>query len=201
MPYRPSLLIVLDGWGIAPDDPGNAIRAANTLEMNRLLSSYPHATLKTSGRDVGLPDGQMGNSEVGHLNLGAGFVVYQWITRIDAAIEDSSFFGNPAFNWASGRSGATGSALHLVGLIGDGGVHASQEHLLALLQLAHDQDVKRVFVHAIMDGRDTPPHSGLGFMTNLLDSMKQIGTGTVASISGRYYAMDRDRRWDRTKED
>jgi len=200
MPYRPALLIVLDGWGIGPDDPGNAVIAANTPEMDRLLATYPSASLRTSGRDVGLPDGQMGNSEVGHLNLGAGFIVYQSITRIDAAIEDGLFFANTAFNQAIERARSKGRRLHLIGLIGNGGVHASQEHLLALLKLARDRGLQRVYIHAIMDGRDTPPHSGLGFMNELTDSMKDIGVGRVASISGRYYAMDRDRRWERTKK-
>ena len=200
MPYRPVLLIVLDGWGNGPVDPGNAVLAANTPEMDRLLATYPSASLRCSGRDVGLPTGQMGNSEVGHLNLGAGFIVYQSITRIDAAIEDGSFSANPAFHGAIDHARDTGHALHLIGLIGDGGVHASQEHLLALLRLARDQDVQQVYVHAIMDGRDTPPHSGLGFMNDLLESMREIGVGRVATISGRYYAMDRDRRWERTKK-
>ena len=200
MPYRPVMLIVLDGWGIGPDDPGNAVKAADTPTMDRLLSSYPNSSLKCSGRDVGLPDGQMGNSEVGHLNLGAGFVVYQWITRIDAAIEDGSFFDNATFLDAINHAKSHNSALHLMGLIGNGGVHASQEHLVALLRLAHKHDVPRVFIHAFMDGRDTPPHSGHDFMQELLTSMADIGSGRIASISGRYYAMDRDRRWERTEK-
>lgn len=200
MPNRPVVLIVLDGWGIAPKDPGNAILAANTPTMDRLQATYPTSSLRCSGRDVGLPDGQMGNSEVGHLNLGAGYVVYQWISRIDASIEDGEFYANPAFAAAIDHIASTDGALHLLGLIGDGGVHASQKHLLALLKLAHDKGVERVFVHAFMDGRDTPPHSGIGFMQDLLESISDIGTGKIASISGRYFAMDRDRRWDRTKK-
>jgi len=200
MPYRPVLLIVLDGWGNGPAGPGNAVQAADTPEMDRLLGSYPNATLRCSGRDVGLPEGQMGNSEVGHLNLGAGRIVYQWITRIDAAIEDGSFFQNQTFLEAIDHANASNHALHLMGLIGAGGVHASQEHLLALLRLTHDRGISRVFVHAFMDGRDTPPHSGLGFMTELTQAMREIGVGQIASISGRYYAMDRDRRWDRTEK-
>ncbi len=199
MPYRPVVLVVLDGWGIGPDDPGNAVLAANTPTMDRLQSSYPTSSLLCSGRDVGLPKGQMGNSEVGHLNLGAGFVVYQWITRIDAAIEDGSFFQKQAFASAIDHVRGTGGALHLLGLLGNGGVHASQDHLLALLRLARDHHVERVFVHGFMDGRDTPPNSGLGFLKDLLESMSRIGTGRMASLSGRYYAMDRDRRWERTK--
>ena len=200
MSYRPVMLIVLDGWGIGPDDPGNAVKAADTPTMDRLLSSYPNSSLLCSGRDVGLPAGQMGNSEVGHLNLGAGFVVYQWITRIDASIEDGTFFKNQAFLDAIDHAKTNGGALHLMGLIGTGGVHASQEHLVALLRLAHQHDAPRVFIHAFMDGRDTPPHSGHDFMRELLTSMSEIGTGRIASISGRYYAMDRDRRWERTKK-
>ncbi len=200
MPYRPVMLMVLDGWGIGPNDPGNAILAADTPTMDRLLSSYPNSSLRCSGRDVGLPEGQMGNSEVGHLNLGAGFVVFQWITRIDAAIEDGTFFENKALLDAIEHAKTCGSALHLVGLIGSGGVHASQEHLIALLRLAHTHQVPRVFIHAFMDGRDTPPHSGHEYMQKLLASMADIGTGRVASISGRYYAMDRDRRWERTEK-
>ncbi len=200
MPYRPTVLMVLDGWGNGPDDPGNAVRAADTPTMDRLLASYPHSSLHASGRDVGLPEGQMGNSEVGHLNLGAGYVVYQWITRIDAAIEDGSFFENHGFLKAIDHTKQTGGSLHLMGLLGNGGVHASQEHLVALLKLAQAQRVDRVFVHVFTDGRDTPPHSGLEFMNELLDSMKEIGTGRIATISGRYYAMDRDRRWERTEK-
>lgn len=200
MPYRPVVLIVLDGWGIGPDDPGNAVHAADTPTMDRLQLNYPTSSLLCSGRDVGLPAGQMGNSEVGHLNLGAGFVVYQWITRIDASIEDRSFFQTPAFSSAFDHVRQTGGALHILGLLGNGGVHASQDHLVALLQLAHDRNVERVFVHGFMDGRDTPPHSGLGFLNELLGSMASIGTGQIASISGRYYAMDRDQRWERTKK-
>ncbi len=199
MPYRPVLLIVLDGWGIGPDDPGNAVLAADTPTMDRLQFTYPTSSLHCSGRDVGLPVGQMGNSEVGHLNLGAGFVVHQSITRIDASIEDGSFFQNKAFETAIKQVHENGGALHLLGLLGDGGVHASQEHLLALLRLAHDRKFDNVFIHGFMDGRDTPPHSGLGFLKDLTEAMATIGTGKIASVSGRYYAMDRDRRWERTK--
>ncbi len=200
MAYRPAVLIVLDGWGNGPDDPGNAVRAADTQTMDRLQASYPTSFLRASGRDVGLPEGQMGNSEVGHLNLGAGFVVYQWITRIDAAIEDGSFFENAAFASAIDHVKETGGALHLMGLLGTGGVHASQEHLIALLKLAHEKNVQKVIVHVFTDGRDTPPHSGLDYMKHLIASMADIGVGEIASVSGRYYAMDRDRRWERTKK-
>ena len=193
------VLVILDGWAIGPDYPGNAILAASTPVMDRLQASYPMTTLRCSGRDVGLPDGQMGNSEVGHLNLGAGRIVYQLITRIDLAIEDGSFFENPALLAAVERASQPGRTLHLLGLIGDGGVHSHQRHLEALLELAARRRLERVAVHAFTDGRDTEPTSGLEFMRRLLARMEELGTGYVASISGRYYAMDRDKRWDRTR--
>lgn len=200
MNYRPVVLTVLDGWGIGPNGPGNAILAAHTPTMDRLQAQYPWTQLNCSGRDVGLPTGQMGNSEVGHLNLGAGFVVYQWITRIDAAIEDGPFFENPVLLAAVDQAKERGTSLHLMGLIGNGGVHAYQEHLIALLDLAHRRGLRKVYIHAFMDGRDTPPTSGLGFMTDLLADIDRIGVGRVATVSGRYYAMDRDRRWERTRK-
>lgn len=193
------VLVILDGWAIGPDYPGNAILAASTPVMDRLQTSYPMTTLRCSGRDVGLPDGQMGNSEVGHLNLGAGRIVYQLITRIDLAIEDGSFFENPALLAAVERASQPGRTLHLLGLLGDGGVHSHQRHLEALLELAARRRLERVAVHAFTDGRDTEPTSGLEFMRRLLARMEELSTGYVASISGRYYAMDRDRRWDRTR--
>ncbi len=192
-------LVVLDGWAIGPDYPGNAIRAAHTPVMDRLQASYPMTTLRCWGRDVGLPDDQMGNSEVGHLNLGAGRIVYQLITRIDLAIEDGSFFENAALLRAVERAREPGRTLHLMGLIGDGGVHSHQRHLIALLELAARHRVPRVAVHAFTDGRDTSPTSGLGHTQELLDAMERLGVGFVASVSGRYYAMDRDKRWERTK--
>jgi 2,3-bisphosphoglycerate-independent phosphoglycerate mutase len=196
---RPVVLIILDGWGIGRDEPGNAVLAANTPVMDGLLASYPATSLLTSGLAVGLPDGQMGNSEVGHLNIGAGFVVYQWITRVDKAIEDGEFFANPAFNAAIERCLSSGSKLHLMGLVGDGGVHAHSRHLFALLELAKRRGLDRVVIHAITDGRDTSPTSGLGFLSELEAEMRRIGVGRVATVSGRYYAMDRDKRWERTK--
>ncbi|HLI51719.1 MAG TPA: 2,3-bisphosphoglycerate-independent phosphoglycerate mutase, partial [Thermomicrobiaceae bacterium] len=200
MTLRPVVLCILDGWGDGPSFPGNAIEAADTPTMDRLRAAYPLTQLKCSGRDVGLPDGQMGNSEVGHLNLGAGYVVNQWITRIDLAIEDGSFFTNPVLLATMGQAKTRGSALHLMGLVSDGGVHSHQRHLTALLRMAHDQQIERVFVHVFTDGRDTPPESGIRFVRALLDDMSEIGAGKVASVSGRYYAMDRDKRWDRTKK-
>jgi 2,3-bisphosphoglycerate-independent phosphoglycerate mutase len=195
---RPVVLVILDGWGIGRDEPGNAVLAARTPTIDRLLAKYPHATLRCSGEDVGLPAGQMGNSEVGHLNLGAGFIVYQWITRIDRAIADGSFFGNPALIAAVDGCRERGSTLHLMGLIGDGGVHAHSRHLVALLELAKGRELERLAVHAFTDGRDTSPTSGLGFVDEIERQLALLGVGRIATVSGRYYAMDRDRRWERT---
>jgi 2,3-bisphosphoglycerate-independent phosphoglycerate mutase len=195
---RPVALVILDGWGLAPPAPDNAVALAHTPVFDRALSEYPHATLRTSGRDVGLPAGQMGNSEVGHLNLGAGFVVEQDLVRVTGAIEDGTFYDNPALVAACAHARARGSALHLAGLVGEGGVHAYSAHLTALLELAGRQGLKCVFVHAFTDGRDTAPDSGLGYLAALLATMRRLGVGVVATVSGRYYAMDRDRRWDRT---
>jgi 2,3-bisphosphoglycerate-independent phosphoglycerate mutase len=196
---RPVALIILDGWGIGRPEPGNAILNAKTPTMDRLWLTAPHATLRCSGIDVGLPAGQMGNSEVGHLNLGAGFVVYQWITRIDQEIENGQFFKNDVLNDAMNRCLKKKSALHLLGLIGNGGVHAHTRHLLALLKLAHERGLKEVRIHAFTDGRDTSPHSGLEFAQEIESAAKDIGVGRIATVSGRYYAMDRDHRWERTK--
>jgi 2,3-bisphosphoglycerate-independent phosphoglycerate mutase len=196
---RPVVLVILDGWGIGRDEPGNAVRAAQTPTMDRLLATYPHATLRCSGEDVRLPPGQMGNSEVGHLNLGAGFVVYQWISRIDRAIRDGSFFENPALVGAIEGCLQRGTTLHLFGLVGDGGVHAHSRHLIALLELAKRRGLDRVAVHAFTDGRDTSPTSGLGFVDEIEAQLSSLGVGRIATVSGRYYAMDRDRRWERTR--
>jgi len=193
------VLVILDGWGIGRDEPGNAILAAETPVMDRLLATYPNTSLLTSGQAVGLPDGQMGNSEVGHLNIGAGFIVYQWITRIDKAIEEGDFFANPAFSSAIDRCLEAGSTLHLMGLVGDGGVHSHSRHLFALLEMASKRGLEMVKVHAFTDGRDTAPTSGLGYIAELEEKMRQIGVGQIATVSGRYYAMDRDKRWERTK--
>ena len=197
----PVLLVILDGWGIGRDEPGNAVLAANTPTMDRLWADHPRATLLTSGEAVGLPAGQMGNSEVGHLNIGAGLVVYQWITRIDKAIADGEFAENPAFTAAMDRVGETGGVVHLLGLVSDGGVHSHTRHLVALLDLAKRRGVAgdRVRVHAITDGRDTSPDGGLGFVRDLETAMVERGVGRVATVSGRYYAMDRDRRWERVE--
>lgn len=199
MRHRPVVLTILDGWARGPNYAGNAILAAHTPNMDRLQATYPTAWLRCCGIDVGLPDGQMGNSEVGHINLGAGFVVYQWITRIDYSIDRGTFFDNSALLAAIHQANRNGSALHLIGLLGTGGVHSHQRHLYALLELARRHGVERVFIHACTDGRDTPPTTGLEFMQELLSETARIGTGRIATITGRYYAMDRDRRWERTQ--
>jgi 2,3-bisphosphoglycerate-independent phosphoglycerate mutase len=200
-PSGPVVLVILDGWGIGRDEPGNAVLHAQTRTIDHLWSGYPHATLLTSGEDVGLPAGQMGNSEVGHTNIGAGFVVYQWLTRIDLAVANGELAANPAVNGGIDRALASGGALHLLGLVSDGGVHSHIRHLEALLRLAKARGLpaERVVVHAFTDGRDTAPHGGLGFMRDLQHAMAEEGVGRVGTVSGRYYAMDRDRRWDRTR--
>lgn len=198
-PRPPVVLVILDGWGNGIDYPGNAVLAARTPVMDRLVARYPSTELQTSGLAVGLPEGQMGNSEVGHLNIGAGFVVYQWITRIDQAIADESLYANAALVESMDRCLAEGKALHLVGLIGEGGVHSHSRHLKALLDMAHQRGLWRVFIHAITDGRDTSPTSGNGFIRDVQDYCQRLGLGRIATVSGRYYAMDRDRRWERTE--
>jgi 2,3-bisphosphoglycerate-independent phosphoglycerate mutase len=196
---KPMMLMILDGWGIRPAGPGNAVSLAQTPHLDNLLSQYPHTRLQTSGKAVGLPDGIMGNSEVGHLNLGAGRIVYQDLTRIDLAIEDGSFFENAAINKAVHSALERGRALHLMGLVSDGGVHSQLTHLLALLDLAKNKGLTRVYVHAILDGRDTPPNGGKDYMARVQTHIDKIGNGRIVSICGRYYAMDRDTRWDRTQ--
>ncbi|HMM43520.1 MAG TPA: 2,3-bisphosphoglycerate-independent phosphoglycerate mutase, partial [Thermomicrobiales bacterium] len=198
--FDPVVLVVLDGWGLAPPGPGNAIAQADTPVFDRLWADYPHTTLRTSGRDVGLPDRQMGNSEVGHLNLGAGFIVYQSITRIDLAIEDGSFFANSALVQAAERARDTGRTLHLVGLVSDGGVHSHIRHLDALLKLAVVHSAARVAIHAILDGRDTSPTGGVDYLRQAQGMIAAHGVGRIVSVIGRYYAMDRDRRWERTRK-
>jgi 2,3-bisphosphoglycerate-independent phosphoglycerate mutase len=196
----PSLaLVVLDGWGLAPAGPGNAISQAETPVFDALWSRFPHTTLSASGRDVGLPEGQMGNSEVGHLNLGAGAVVQQDLTRIDDAVADGSFFDNPVLKAAceAARSGPRGR-LHLMGLVSDGGVHSGWEHIEACIELAAREGVPDLVVHAFTDGRDTPPKAGAGYLAELERWLKHAGR--IGTVCGRFYAMDRDRRWDRIDE-
>ena len=192
--------MILDGWGVNPDLYGNAVKTAKTPNLDRLQENYPTTKLVCSGKAVGLPEGIMGNSEVGHLNIGAGRIVYQDLIRIDMAIEDGSFFKNQAIKEVMDQVLKNGSSLHLMGLLSDGGVHSQLDHLVALIQMAKQEGVKNVFIHAILDGRDTPPESGLGYMRRLIGAMDRIGLGQVATICGRFYAMDRDTRWERTKE-
>ena len=189
-------LIILDGWGLAPAGPANAVQLADTPTMDRLWAGAPHTSLEASGLAVGLPKGQMGNSEVGHLNLGAGRVALQSLVRINQAIADGSFFTNPQLVGACRR--ARGKRLHLLGLVSEGGVHSSLGHLLALLDLAKDQGGLDVVVHAITDGRDTPPGSAQADLARVQDHMDRLGVGHWGSVMGRYYAMDRDGRWERT---
>ncbi len=197
---KPIVLIILDGWGIAPPGPGNAISQSKIPFIKDLFSSYPHGILEASGEAVGLPRGEDGNTETGHLNIGAGHIVYQDLPRINLAIADGSFFRNAAFLSAVNHIRKYESNLHLLGLIGSGGVHSNVEHLLALLQLAKEQDVYRVFLHLITDGRDSPPESASIYVKQIQDYLKNLGFGQIATIMGRYYAMDRDNRWDRTQK-
>ena len=198
---KPLLLCILDGFGWVPDQTyGNAILAARTPNLDKLFAQYPYTTIGASGMNVGLPDGQMGNSEVGHTNIGAGRIVYQELTRITKDIQDGGFFENPALLGAVKNAAADGKALHLIGLLSNGGVHSHNEHLYALLELAKRGGVKDVYVHAIMDGRDVPPDSGKGFIEELEAKMAEIGVGKIATVTGRYYAMDRDNRWDRVEK-
>ena len=198
-PIRPVALLILDGFGIAPAGPGNAVTQARTPTFDRIWKAYPHTQLTASGRGVGLPEGQMGNSEVGHLNLGAGRVVMQSLSYIQARIDDGSFFENPVLTRTI--DAAEGHALHLMGLVSDGGVHSDLRHLFALLELADRRGVGAVYVHVFTDGRDTPPDGGRRYVAELEERMAQLGThAAVASVSGRYYAMDRDKRWQRTAQ-
>ena len=193
----PTTLIIMDGFALGDDIPGNAVRAAQTPQLDYLFSQYPFCQLSASGLDVGLPDGQMGNSEVGHTNIGAGRVVFQDLPRISRAIADGSFFENPAYLKAVNACKETGGALHLMGLLSDGGVHSHITHLFALLELAKRHGLERVFVHGFLDGRDVSPTSGLGFVRALQEKLDEIGVGKIADLCGRYYAMDRDSRWER----
>ncbi|HKV39940.1 MAG TPA: 2,3-bisphosphoglycerate-independent phosphoglycerate mutase [Blastocatellia bacterium] len=201
----PLALIILDGFGYSRNGEGNAIALANTPHFDEWFQKYPNTLIEGSGRAVGLPPGQMGNSEVGHLNIGAGRIVRMDISTIDAAIESGEFFENPALCGAmdavkGAASKEGGGSLHLMGLVSDGGVHSQDQHLYALLRMAKQRGVQRVFVHAFLDGRDTPPESGAGHVEALISKMREYGVGQVASVVGRYYAMDRDRRWERIEQ-
>jgi 2,3-bisphosphoglycerate-independent phosphoglycerate mutase len=191
-------LIILDGWGIGDKSKSDAIYNANTPIMDGLLANYPHAQLITCGEAVGLPDGQMGNSEVGHLNIGAGRIVYQELTRINKSIRDGEFFELEKLKNCFSNAKKTGKKVHLMGLVSEGGVHSSQAHLEALLTMAHSYELKNVWIHAFTDGRDCDPKSGLAYFERLEKHVQQT-TGTIATITGRYYAMDRDNRWERIK--
>src|SRR5436305_7150753 len=198
---RPFVLVILDGWGINPRKEGNAIAMARTPNIEKLAREWPHTAVRTSGEAVGLPEGQMGNSEVGHQNIGAGKRVLQDYTRVSESIRDGSFFQNPALLKAAEHVKKNASQLHICGLLGNGGVHAHESHLEALLRLAQMHDVERVYVHAFTDGRDTSPTGGVEFMRLLEARTHEIGgehAAKVATVTGRYYAMDRDNRWDRT---
>ena len=194
---KPLVLMILDGFGYNPEDYGNAIHAADKKNIDKLFSSNPKTLIGASGMDVGLPDGQMGNSEVGHTNIGAGRIVYQELTRITKSIADGDFFSNDAFLSAVENCKQNGSALHLMGLLSNGGVHSHNSHLYGLLELAKKNGLEKVYVHCFMDGRDVPPTSGKDFIVELENRMKEIGVGKIATVMGRYYAMDRDNRWER----
>jgi 2,3-bisphosphoglycerate-independent phosphoglycerate mutase len=196
---KPLILIILDGWGINPKTEGNAIYHACTPVMDRILSQYPHTTLDAAGEAVGLPKSQMGNSEVGHLNLGSGRVVYQDITRINRSIEEGDFFSNKPLIAALEHARIRGSSLHLIGLLSDGGVHSHLNHLFALLDMAVSAGQKKVYVHAFLDGRDVPPRCAEEYIIKTEKKIDELGTGRIATVSGRYYAMDRDNRWERIR--
>jgi len=197
---KPFILMILDGWGINPSSKGNAVTLANLPFLNGLSKTFPRTQLLCSGEAVGLPDGIMGNSEVGHLNIGAGRVVHQDLLRINTSIKDFSFFKNKPLNDACSMTKEKGAALHLIGLVSDGGVHSQLTHLFALLKLAAEKGLEKVYIHAILDGRDTPPDGGIGYIRQLQKYLEEYSVGRIATICGRFYAMDRDTRWDRTEK-
>ena len=200
MKNKLTMLMILDGFGENENENANAVKLANTPNIDRLMKTCPTTNMYTSGLNVGLPDGQMGNSEVGHTNIGAGRVVYQELTRITKSIEDGDFFSNPEFINAIENCKKYGSKLHIMGLLSDGGVHSHIRHIFGLLELAKRKDFEDVYVHCFMDGRDTPPASGESYVSELEEKMKEKGIGKIASISGRFYAMDRDKRWERIEK-
>ena len=199
MTKNPVMLMILDGFGLGRAYPGNAVRLAKTPNFDRILSEYPHTTLKASGMSVGLPEGQMGNSEVGHLNIGSGRIVYQELTRISKEIQDGGFFEKKEFLDAIKNAKDNSSAVHLIGLVSDGGVHSHNTHLYGLLELMKKENVKNVYIHVILDGRDVAPSIGSTHVRELQQKISEIGVGKIATVSGRYYTMDRDKRWERTK--
>ena len=200
MEKKPVMLMILDGFGINENTDGNAVKLAKTPNIDKLMKKYPNTIMYTSGLQVGLPEGQMGNSEVGHTNIGAGRIVYQELTKITKSIEDGDFFAIPEFIEAIENCKKHNSKLHILGLLSDGGVHSHIRHLYGLLEMAKRRDFENVYVHCFLDGRDTPPASAEGYIAQLEDKMKEKNVGKIASISGRYYAMDRDKRWDRIKK-
>jgi 2,3-bisphosphoglycerate-independent phosphoglycerate mutase len=197
---KPLVLIILDGFGHSDSTEYNAIHAARTPVYDQLRATQPHSLISGSGMDVGLPDGQMGNSEVGHMNLGAGRVVYQDFTRVTKAIRDGEFFDNPVITAAVDKAVATGKAVHILGLLSDGGVHSHQDHLVAMAELAAQRGAEKIYLHAFLDGRDTPPRSAQSAIELLDAAFAKLGKGRIASLIGRYFAMDRDNRWDRVEQ-
>ncbi len=196
---KPVLLMILDGWGLAPAVKTNAAEMAKTPNLDSFFAKYPHTILEASGKDVGLPAGQIGNSEVGHLNIGAGRIIYQSLTRIDKAVEDGELYKNPVLLKVMEQTKTADKALHFLGLLSDGGVHSHIEHLIALLKMAKQQGLTKVFVHTFLDGRDVGPKTALTYIEQLEKAMAEIGVGKIATVSGRYYAMDRDKRWERVE--
>ncbi|EJO5347994.1 2,3-bisphosphoglycerate-independent phosphoglycerate mutase [Clostridium botulinum] len=199
MSKKPVVLMILDGFGLTNKEDGNAVSAANKPNLDNILKKYPYTQLGASGMAVGLPEGQMGNSEVGHLNIGAGRIVYQSLTKITKSISDGDFFENTALNIAIENARKNNSTLHLLGLLSPGGVHSHIDHLKGLIKLAKEKDIKKVYVHAFLDGRDVAPSSAKEYIEDIENYMKEIGVGEIATISGRYYAMDRDKRWERVQ--
>ena len=199
MSKKPTVLMILDGYGLSSEHEHNAVYEAKTPVMDALKKDYPFVHGNASGLAVGLPEGQMGNSEVGHMNMGAGRIIYQDLTRITKAIEDGDFFKNPALCDAMENAKKNNSSIHFMGLLSDGGVHSHNTHLYALIKMAHEYGLEKVYLHCFMDGRDTPPESGKGYIEELISKIDEIGCGKIATVTGRYYAMDRDNRWDRVE--
>ena len=200
MSKKLTMLMILDGFGVNEKTEGNSVKLANTPNLDEILKKNPNTIIHTSGLEVGLPEGQMGNSEVGHTNIGAGRIVYQDLAKITKAIEDGDFFSVPEFVKAIENCKKNNSKLHILGLLSDGGVHSHNRHLYALLELAKRKDFENVYIHCFMDGRDTPPASGEGYISELEEKIKEKGVGQIATISGRFYAMDRDKRWERVSQ-
>ena len=198
--FRPICLIIMDGWGLSDKVEGNSIKLARTPNLDSYYKTYDNIKLKASGEAVGLPEGQMGNSEVGHLNIGAGRIVYQEFTRINKEIKDATFFRNEVLIEALKSAEESDSSIHLMGLVSDGGVHSHINHLKALIDLAKDRKIKDLYIHSFLDGRDVPPRSAVPYLDEVDDYLREKQIGEIASVSGRYYSMDRDNRWDRVKK-